>query len=162
MRPARPPYLVIGAGTVGITIASELKRRSSRFSAYAGRSVGQLLRRCAHHQRRNPCEGTLRKVAPDWRELRSDARIACEQAVNAAGLHADNVAHRFDVSRNHLLTWRKVGIRTQMLDRTTNMLVTDFLVEAGPCSTHVLNAISPAFTSAFPFAKHARDTNILR
>jgi L-2-hydroxyglutarate oxidase LhgO len=63
---------------------------------------------------------------------------------------------------DHLLPCTKVGIRAQMLDKTTGDLVTDFLVEAGPASTHVLNAISPAFTSAFPFARHVCDTKILR
>jgi L-2-hydroxyglutarate oxidase LhgO len=62
----------------------------------------------------------------------------------------------------HLLPCTKVGIRAQMLDRESGELVTDFLVEGGPASTHVLNAISPAFTSAFPFARHVCDTNILR
>jgi L-2-hydroxyglutarate oxidase LhgO len=62
----------------------------------------------------------------------------------------------------HLLPCSKVGIRAQMLDRNSGELVTDFLVEAGPASTHVLNAISPAFTSAFPFARHVCDTHILR
>jgi (S)-2-hydroxyglutarate dehydrogenase len=62
----------------------------------------------------------------------------------------------------HLLPCPKVGIRAQMIDRRSGELVTDFLIEAGPASTHVLNAISPAFTSAFPFARHVCDTNILR
>ncbi|HEX8584130.1 MAG TPA: L-2-hydroxyglutarate oxidase [Allosphingosinicella sp.] len=62
----------------------------------------------------------------------------------------------------HLLPCNKVGIRAQMLDRNSGALVTDFLVEDGPGSTHVLNAISPAFTSAFPFARHVCDTHILR
>lgn len=57
----------------------------------------------------------------------------------------------------HLLPCDKVGIRAQMLDRRTGSLVTDFVVERGPASTHVLNAISPAFTSAFPFARHVCD-----
>lgn len=62
----------------------------------------------------------------------------------------------------HLLACDKVGIRAQMLDLTTSQLVTDFLVEGGPGSTHVLNAISPAFTSAFPFARHVCDNFILK
>jgi len=48
----------------------------------------------------------------------------------------------------------KVGIRAQMLDRQTGRLVTDFVVERGRYSTHVLNAISPAFTCSFPLARH--------
>lgn len=53
----------------------------------------------------------------------------------------------------HLIACDKVGIRAQMVDRQEGRLVTDFLVEAGPASTHMLNAISPAFTSAFPLAR---------
>lgn len=63
---------------------------------------------------------------------------------------------------DHLLYCDKVGIRAQMLDRQGGRLVTDFLVEGGPDSTHVLNAISPAFTSAFPLARHVCDNNILK
>ncbi len=44
------------------------------------------------------------------------------------------------------------GIRAQLLDKKKNMLVNDFLVEGNDKSIHVLNAVSPAFTCAFPFA----------
>src|SRR5205085_11929633 len=57
----------------------------------------------------------------------------------------------------HLLPSTQAGIRAQMLDKETGSLVTDFLVEKGRSSTHVLNAISPAFTSAFPLARHICD-----
>jgi len=60
----------------------------------------------------------------------------------------------------HLLACDKVGIRAQMFDRQEGRLVSDFLVESGPHSTHMLNAISPAFTSAFPLARHLCDTKI--
>jgi len=62
----------------------------------------------------------------------------------------------------HLLPCEKVGIRAQMLDKDTGHLVTDFLVERGPSSTHILNAISPAWTSAFPFARYICDNFIER
>lgn len=58
----------------------------------------------------------------------------------------------------HLLPCDKVGIRAQMLEKSSGRLITDFLVRSGPSSTHVLNAISPAFTSAFPFARIICDT----
>ncbi|MBF0593989.1 MAG: L-2-hydroxyglutarate oxidase [Candidatus Omnitrophica bacterium] len=45
------------------------------------------------------------------------------------------------------------GIRAQLLDKTTSLLVQDFVVEADKDSVHVLNAVSPAFTCAFPFAQ---------
>lgn len=57
----------------------------------------------------------------------------------------------------HLLPADKVGIRAQMLDKSTGELVTDFVIERGPASIHILNAISPAFTSAFPFARFVLD-----
>jgi len=60
----------------------------------------------------------------------------------------------------HLLPTSKVGIRAQMFDRETGRLVTDFLVESEENSTHVLNAISPAWTSAFPFARYVVDDYI--
>ena len=45
------------------------------------------------------------------------------------------------------------GIRSQLLDKEEMKLVMDFVVEHGENSTHVLNAVSPAFTSAFSFSK---------
>ncbi len=56
-----------------------------------------------------------------------------------------------------LLPTDKVGIRAQMFDKQERKLVNDFLVEQGHNSTHILNAISPAWTSAFPFARHICD-----
>ena len=46
------------------------------------------------------------------------------------------------------------GIRAQLLNTKTNELVQDFVIEHGKNSTHVLNAISPAFTCSFAFAKY--------
>ncbi len=57
----------------------------------------------------------------------------------------------------YLLPSDKVGIRSQILDQNTGKLVNDFLVARSENSTHILNAISPAFTSAFPFARHICD-----
>jgi L-2-hydroxyglutarate oxidase len=56
-----------------------------------------------------------------------------------------------------LVRSQKVGIRAQLLDVRTHQLVMDFLVERAERSTHVLNAISPAFTSAFSFARFVLD-----
>lgn len=52
-----------------------------------------------------------------------------------------------------LLPCSKVGIRAQMLDIKKKELVTDFLIVSEKNQTHVLNAISPAFTSSMPFAR---------
>lgn len=51
----------------------------------------------------------------------------------------------------------KVGIRPQLINWEKGELVMDFLVHVGENSIHVLNAISPAFTSAFAFSKHVID-----
>jgi (S)-2-hydroxyglutarate dehydrogenase len=47
----------------------------------------------------------------------------------------------------------KVGIRPQLVDWRTKELVMDFLVEAKDGSVHVMNPISPAFTSSMELAR---------
>ncbi len=46
----------------------------------------------------------------------------------------------------------KVGIRSQLFNTETQRLEDDFLCLEGPDSTHVMNAISPAFTASFTLA----------
>ena len=48
----------------------------------------------------------------------------------------------------------KPGIRAQLLDVKNKKLEMDFVVRGDENSTHLLNAISPAWTSAFAMAKH--------
>ena len=62
----------------------------------------------------------------------------------------------------HLLPSNKVGIRAQMLDTETGRMVNDFVVEKGKNSTHIINAISPAWTSAFPFARYVYKNYIMK
>lgn len=57
----------------------------------------------------------------------------------------------------HLLASDKVGIRAQLLDKATHRLAMDFLIKRQDNATHILNAVSPAFTSAFAFAELAID-----
>ena len=56
------------------------------------------------------------------------------------------------VRAEHLQLSEKVGIRSQLFNHTTQRLEDDFLSLPGPHSTHVLNAISPAFTASFALA----------
>ncbi len=49
--------------------------------------------------------------------------------------------------------WSRPGIRAQLLEKNTFELVQDFVIEGDKQSVHVLNAVSPAFTSSFPFAR---------
>ena len=53
--------------------------------------------------------------------------------------------------------WTRPGIRAQLLDKKTLSLVQDFVVEGDQKSVHVLNAVSPAFTCAFPFSQYVVD-----
>lgn len=52
-----------------------------------------------------------------------------------------------------LLPSKKVGIRAQLIDKVKKQLIMDFLVVNTNNETHVLNAVSPAFTSAFSFSE---------
>ena len=65
-----------------------------------------------------------------------------------------------NVKNKYLLRSNKVGIRAQMFDTVKNKFVNDFLVENGKSSTHILNAISPAWTCAFPFARYIVDNYV--
>jgi L-2-hydroxyglutarate oxidase len=51
-------------------------------------------------------------------------------------------------------TWGRPGIRAQLLNTRTKTLVTDFVIEGDDKSMHILNAVSPAYTCAIPFARH--------
>ncbi len=59
-------------------------------------------------------------------------------------------------------TWTAPGIRAQLLDKEKLSLVQDFVVEGDGKSVHVLNAVSPAFTCAFPFARYLLDTTSIK
>lgn len=53
--------------------------------------------------------------------------------------------------------WGPPGIRAQLLDTQAGRLEMDFRWEGDDRSFHVLNAVSPAFTSALPFASFLFD-----
>ena len=56
------------------------------------------------------------------------------------------------ICAEHIELSEKVGIRSQLFNHSTQRLEDDFLCLPGPNSTHVLNAISPAFTASFALA----------
>ncbi len=58
-----------------------------------------------------------------------------------------------ELSPEDLESSTKVGIRPQLVDLKRNELVMDFLVKNDTKSVHILNAISPAFTSSMYFAE---------
>ena len=53
-----------------------------------------------------------------------------------------------------LVESNKVGIRAQLYNKDKHDFEMDFIVEKNDNTIHVLNAVSPAFTSAFSFAKY--------
>ena len=59
-------------------------------------------------------------------------------------------------------SWSTPGIRAQLLNKNTLELVQDFVVESDKNSVHVLNAVSPAFTSSIPFANWVVEEHILK
>jgi L-2-hydroxyglutarate oxidase LhgO len=58
------------------------------------------------------------------------------------------------IRRQDIIPCDKVGIRAQPIDCRTAKLVMDFLIEKGSDSTHILNAVSPAFSSSLALAEH--------
>jgi L-2-hydroxyglutarate oxidase LhgO len=59
-----------------------------------------------------------------------------------------------EVKSADLVPSSKVGIRPQLINIGAKRLEMDYVIETTPATLHVLNAISPAFTSSFAFAKH--------
>ncbi len=72
-------------------------------------------------------------------------------------LVADAARMATDVDASMFSGWGVPGIRAQLLDIQKRTLVNDFVVEGDTKSTHILNAVSPAFTCAFPFADYVVD-----
>jgi len=62
------------------------------------------------------------------------------------------------IRAEHLELSSKVGIRSQLFNHNTQSLEDDFICLNGQASTHVLNAISPAFTASFALADLILDT----
>ena len=58
----------------------------------------------------------------------------------------------YDFDAKGFNKWIRPGIRAQLLDHDSNELVMDFVVQGDNETTHVLNAVSPAWTCSFPFA----------
>jgi len=54
-------------------------------------------------------------------------------------------------------TWGKPGIRAQLFHKKERKMLMDFILEGDDRSLHILNAVSPAFTCALPFAEFVLD-----
>jgi L-2-hydroxyglutarate oxidase len=53
------------------------------------------------------------------------------------------------------------GIRAQLVHLPTGKLEQDFIVSTKLNATHILNAVSPGWTSSIPFGKHVADKSVL-
>lgn len=98
-----------------------------------------------------------------WRNAGGFRRYAREQALHGFKPSFLKAAQALvpGLRSEHLIPSQKVGIRAQLYDRRSGTLVQDFLLEHGPDSTHVLNAISPAFTASFALADLILDQSSL-
>ncbi|WP_207260990.1 L-2-hydroxyglutarate oxidase [Desulfovibrio sp. Huiquan2017] len=67
----------------------------------------------------------------------------------------------WDIRPEDMLPSAKVGIRPQLVDVKTSQLVMDFVIEEAQNSVHILNSISPAFTSSMYFAELVVKQHIL-
>jgi L-2-hydroxyglutarate oxidase LhgO len=146
---ARNPFLglhltvtVDGRAKVGPTAIPAWWRESyggaSAFSASEAWDVARTLPRFvgSHH---HDVVGLLASEVPKhWRRrlLRDAARLVPS------------------VRPDDFRTKGRPGIRAQLFDVRQNRLVMDFVVRRGPGSTHVLNAVSPGWTSALAMAEH--------
>ncbi len=61
------------------------------------------------------------------------------------------------LQKNQVIPSGKTGIRPQLVDWNKKELVMDFIIEKKGNSVHILNAISPAFSSSMAFAKYVAD-----
>ena len=82
-------------------------------------------------------------TSPGRRSGRSPGRDSCARLRVGRGIH---LGGRVAVGTP--------GIRAQLFHTRSRRLEMDFVVEGDDRSFHVLNAVSPAFTCAFPFARH--------
>lgn len=73
---------------------------------------------------------------------------------------ASKLSSKIDVSK--FTVPGKPGIRAQLFDKREAKLEMDFVIEGDASSTHVLNAVSPGWTSCFSFAEHVVDDMELR
>ena len=58
------------------------------------------------------------------------------------------------INEKDLVSSNKVGIRPQIVNSENFSLEMDFIIEKTDSSTHILNSISPAFTTSLGFAEY--------
>jgi L-2-hydroxyglutarate oxidase len=86
-------------------------------------------------------------------------RLAVEETLKYYRPRLVNLASTLlqNVKLENFRHWGKPGIRAQLLNIKTKKLEMDFVIQNDSKSLHVLNAVSPAWTCALPFAKYVCD-----
>ncbi len=85
----------------------------------------------------------FKKLALEEMKKYSKSHLVKLAASLAINIHQENF--------NHFGT---PGIRAQLINIKDRKLEMDFILEGDHHSMHILNAVSPGFTSAFPFTEH--------
>jgi (S)-2-hydroxyglutarate dehydrogenase len=83
-----------------------------------------------------------------FRELKKYSRTKMVSLASALAKGVDTKNYR---------QWGKPGIRAQLLNIREKKLEMDFVLEGDKESMHILNAVSPGFTCALPFAEYVCD-----
>jgi L-2-hydroxyglutarate oxidase LhgO len=86
-------------------------------------------------------------------------KLAIEELQKYSRPHLVSLAARLahGVRTEDYRRWGEPGIRAQLLNIKERKLEMDFVVEGDAKSTHVLNAVSPGWTCAMPFAEYLVD-----
>jgi L-2-hydroxyglutarate oxidase len=81
-------------------------------------------------------------------------QLAVEELKKYSRPHLVSLASRLasGIEPRRYRRWGEPGIRAQLLDIKARKLEMDFVIEGDEHSTHVLNAVSPGWTCALPFA----------
>ena len=62
-----------------------------------------------------------------------------------------------EIKEDDFTRWGEAGIRAQLVNIKKKSLEMDFVIEGDKKSMHILNAVSPGFTCAIPFASYVCD-----
>lgn len=133
---------VDGRAKVGPTAIPAMWREDyGGLHGISAREVGDVLRRypgflrSPHHD----VAGLLRAELPKY----SRRHLLSQAALLVPSVRAEDFTER-----------GRPGVRAQLLHLPTGRLEMDFVVRGDAASTHVLNAVSPAWTSSLAFAEH--------
>ena len=102
------------------------------------------------------CEIVPRQMKLMLRSNFDFKRLAFEEMKKQNRHHLADLANHLvsGIQTSSFKVWGKPGIRAQLFDLKRQALEMDFVVEKREDSLHILNAVSPALTCSFAFAKH--------